>query len=338
LPVREWLGGNAFLLLAAIVLGLTTSIKVAGPFAGILVSSYFIIKTRFRWFAPIIIYWLVAMIITYATWPFLWGSPLIRFLESLEFTGSFTHQRLLFQGSIYTASKQPAYYVPLLVALKLTEPLVVLSIVGLLVGVIKTSKRLIEQVDFSLILLWGSVPISWAIVSHMPIYDNFRHLLFALPPFIILAGVGLDSLLERVRPRIVTVLLLIFLLLPGLIGIVALHPYEYIYFNSFGGGIDRAYGYYELEYWCTSLRETMDFINETAPLNSTVVVDGPISTTIPFARKDLKIVGGGQIDELPDFAVGCRWAVWDDDFYPDFDVVFEVRRGQGVLSIVKSPR
>ncbi len=54
---------------------------------------------------------------------------------------------------------------------------------------------------------------------------------------------------------------------PGLIGIISLHPYEYIYYNEIVGGVDGAAGHYYADYWCTSFREAMKYVNQVAPPN-----------------------------------------------------------------------
>ena len=57
-------------------MGLATSIRIAGPLAGGLVSVYAIARAR-RWaFMPLLGYWTVAGMAMYLTWPYLWGAPL----------------------------------------------------------------------------------------------------------------------------------------------------------------------------------------------------------------------------------------------------------------------
>jgi tetratricopeptide (TPR) repeat protein len=42
------------------------------------------------------------------------------------------------------------------------------------------------------------------------------------------------------------------------------HPYEYVYFNEFAGGIDKAFGNYELDYYYHSTREATEWIMKNA--------------------------------------------------------------------------
>jgi hypothetical protein len=73
---------------------------------------------------------------------------------------------------------------------------------------------------------------------------------------------------------------------------------------------------YELDYWCTSLRE--------------------ITAAQPFAREDIKISDSNIFGEDPDYAIACRYKIWDPEFYPEFKTVATITRGDGILSIIKA--
>lgn len=60
--------------------------------------------------------------------------------------------------------------------------------------------------------------------------------------------------------------------------LVALHPYQTTYFNGLVGGVAGADGRYDTEYWLTSYREAIDWVNTQAArrpgATTTVVVAG----------------------------------------------------------------
>ncbi len=83
-------------------------------------------------------------------------------------------------------------------------------------------------------------------------------------------------------------------LLPGILGTVSLHPYEYIYYNSFVGGVRGANGVYELDRWCLSLREGMRSIDNIASPGASIIVasqtdPNQLSQVEDFARADLQL-------------------------------------------------
>ena len=71
------------------------------------------------------------------------------------------------------------------------------------------------------------------------------------------------------------------LLVPGVVGIARLHPYEYVYYNELVGGLQGAEGRFELDYWATGFREAMETINDVAPAKATVAVAGSRQAAAP---------------------------------------------------------
>lgn len=332
---REYLKKSSYLLVPGIILGLTISIRVAGLFIGVLFSVCFIYKSRRKAFIPLLCYWGIALLVIYVTWPYLWGSFFARLLKSVEVVGGFTTHETLFRGKVYLSEDMPIYYLPFLLAVQLTEPAIFLFVVGVLLCV-----KLVwsSDVDFAEILLlagWLGIPILSEITLRIPIYDNFRQFLFILPPLFLFAGYGVTFLWARLdRYRLGTIGLVI-LLLPGIVGIYKLHPYEYVYYNSMVGGSGDVYGEYELDYWCTSLRETMEFLNENAEPNSYVYISGPYTAAEPFAREDIKVRYGRPPSQSIGYVVGCRYEPLQEDFFPDAKTIFEVGVGESLFAVVK---
>jgi hypothetical protein len=334
--VVSWIRAHYIFLLAGAILGITTSIRVAGPLAGCIVSVYFLTKLGRRSFFALLLYWFVAIVVSYSIWPFLWDSPIDRFRESLEVAGSFTQRETLFQGEIIRSTKMPWYSLPYLMAIQFTEPFIMLFLTGSIASLNHIWNRKKEWFLLLLILLWLGLPLLAIILLQIPFYDNFRQFLFLVPPAILIAGMGIKFVYERINSKIVKTILLIMILAPGLIGIIQLHPYEYIYYNSFIGTVDHVYRRFEVDYWCTSLRESIDFLNKSAPYNSSVVILGPTTAAIPFARKDLKINDTNIFGDELDYVITCRYAIWEDTKYSDSEVIYEVRRGNGILAQVKA--
>jgi hypothetical protein len=324
------------LVLAAATLGITISIRLVGVFAGVIISGVSLWKERKRAFLPLIMYWISALAVTYITWPAIWGSPFSHLMDRIIRTTGFTSFSVLYRGNVYLSDSLPWHYVPTLLGIQLTIPAVILALAGLVVLLIKGWKRVIPTCVIFLLGAWVIIPIIAASTSLIPIYDNFRHLLFILPPIILLAGAGLDSVLEKIPFLPGKAFLVVLLLLPGIIGVIRLHPYEYIYYNEFVGGMDGAVDKFPLDYWCTSNREAMEYINANAQPDVQVAVWGGLTTAEPFERDDIRVYQDWRTTTQPDYALGCYQAITAEDFFPDLEVVHQIRRGLGVLSIVKA--
>jgi hypothetical protein len=216
----------------------------------------------------------------------------------------------------------------------LTEPVWVLSIVGLVVSVIgwtRSGKRgLIE-----LVILWFIFPLLGFIILHSALYDNFRQIIFILPPVFWLVGVAF----EKIKNTKWQIALVTLCLIPGIVGIVRLHPYEYIYYNSFIGGMDGAQGRFELDYWGTSYREAAEYVNKIAPANAIVWVEGPSHLFDLYARKDLKIYSDHEAERADhyDYVIATTRYNLDQASFPNAKIIYKITRGDAILTVIKQP-
>ena len=344
-----WIGAGkpnarsvAGLLLAGVLLGVTISVRSLGIFAGALVTVL-MIRHRRPPAAGVLAYWAMAALACFATWPYLWGDPFGRFVDSLRTMAAFPWQGdILYAGRLWDAGATPWHYLPFLILSQLTLPALVLALIGLGIGLRRVVQRAMDGMALGLLLLWVCVPVAAAVALHSIVYDNARQFLFALPPLFILAGVGIDGLLRRVRSRVVGVAGVLALLAPGVLGILTLHPYEYTYFNSLVGGTAGAYRRFETDYWCTSYREAMELIGATAPPGAVIAVSGPSHAAQQVARADLVI---RRIDDGTDpradqvtFGLACTRSNRDEVFYPGFPAAEEISAGGATLAVIKDFR
>jgi hypothetical protein len=323
------------LLFAGLILGMTTSIRIVGPLAGLLITFLYLSRYRAKVLLPLMIYWITAAVAIYITWPILWGDPVNILLDRILRVSSFTEYEVLYFGRRIASQYLPWHFVPSMISLQLTIPSVVFTVTGFISGWIGCFRKERNTDVLVLLTIWIALPVFIAAMGLIPIYNNFRHLLFILPPVFIFAGFGLDRLFSWVTIPLIRVLFVILILLPGIVGIVQLHPYQYIYYNEFIGGVDGAAGRFEMDYWCTSFREVMDYVNEVAPNAASVAMWGGITTSRPFARADLELYSDRMNTTDPDYAIGCKYALENPDFFPELDSIYEIRRGEALLAVIK---
>ncbi|MBI5826008.1 MAG: hypothetical protein HZB18_18445 [Chloroflexi bacterium] len=321
------------ILLPAILLGFTTSTRILGPFAGALVA-YYVLRTKGRQAIPALaMYAVVALIATYLTWPYLWMNPIPRFFESLREMSLYPWPGLvLFNGISYQSTELPYSYLPALLAIQLTEPVWALSIAGWIGSIVGGAKRrgLVE-----LSLLWFVIPLILFIALRIALYDNFRQIVFIIPPVFLMAGVAFEKI-KNIKWQIA---LIVLSLIPGVLGIISLHPYEYIYYNSFVGGVDGAYDRYDLDYWGISYREAAGYVNSAAPPNAAIWVEGPSHLFALFAREDLKIYSPSEVERAESYSYVVAMARYDFDktSYPNAEIVYKIMRGNALLAVIKKP-
>jgi hypothetical protein len=174
------------------------------------------------------------------------------------------------------------------------------------------------------------IPLLGFILTRSPLYDNFRQIFFIIPPIFMLAGV----LIERIKNTRWQVAVMALCLLPGVIDAFRLHPYEYIYYNRFAGDVFRKY---ELDYWGTSYREAANYLNEIAPQNAIVWVEGPSHIFALYARKDIKVFSDYETSRADhyDYVVSTSRYNLDLTSYPDARIIYTIKRDSGILAVIK---
>lgn len=327
------------LIFAAILLGICMSTRVIGAAAGGIISLYFLIKGRHKAVPHLAAYLALSGLTAYMIWPYLWINPFQKFVAALTVYSSFPARGLiLFDGAYIPPKELPSHFLIKLMSIQFTEPLVILSIIGFVVGIILVKKKHIDKTKFILITLWFLIPQIYMILQKPVVYHNFRQFLFITPPFFIFAGIALQEIGKKVNTNWVKVILTGAVLIPGIIGTIALHPYQYIYYNSFVGGPRGALRNYEMDYWETSLKEAVEYVNQTAPQNAKILVWGPLDIVNQYAREDLEILPNHQIDTAPtdtfDYAIihnAQKIAV----NLPDFEIVYTVDPEGALLVVVR---
>jgi tetratricopeptide (TPR) repeat protein len=95
------------------------------------------------------------------------------------------------------------------------------------------------------------------------VYGGWRHVLFIFPGIAIISALGINNLISWFRMkylRWLMIALTAFLLILPLKHIIASHPHEYIYYNALSGGVKKAYGRYEMDYFYHTLRAGSEWL------------------------------------------------------------------------------
>ncbi len=329
------------LILAGIALGLATAVRPIAPLAGLIIVLYLIAKKIPRVWTISLAYFLIAGIVTYIAWPYLWGSPILKYLASLGLVSNFPHfsGQVLFNGQFYGIRDLPYSYLPVLLSIQFTEPFIVAFYIGTIIfGYI----LLREQVRTDLIIYLGfgfAFPLCALVMLNSPLYHNFRQVLFLIPPMFTISAFALEFLSRRVPATWIRVTLILLIALPGIYSSIKLYPYQYVYYNSFVGGTAGVQDRFELDYWRTSLREAALRLNELAPQESRIIISGSAGLFNGYARPDLFVetvnsstqdLNGGY-----DYSVQLsRWQKWN--IYPDAEIVFSIERDGAVLATIRS--
>lgn len=321
--------------LAGFVLGFASAIRLAAPLIGVVILVYILVSRKWRLLPRLAAYGLIAFGFMILLWPYLWPDPLGRLIESVGHSVAYPNVHLtLFRGTVYDANDIPRSYLPVLLAIQLTESTLILMIVGAFALLKKFRWDLA-----SLVIVWFALPAALIILTRVNLYNNTRQVFFILPPLFLIAGLGLDWLLTYLRNPVTRLATLLLFLLPGLYANVALYPYQYIYYNQLVGGVHGAYRNFELDYWDLSFMEAQTYVNQVAGSHANIYVGDSKPSALTFARSDLifnafgnKRKNWGQYDYII-----VSTANNTDEKFSDFPTIFIVERAGVPLILVKQP-
>ena len=362
--------------LPAIALGITTSIRVLGPFAGLLVFIYLLLEVlknkRLRVsIAPwrgFLVYVILAILTMFATWPFLWQNPVTNFLEVLRFmSDNPTNLSVLFDGEVYRAGELPRRYLPTMLATTLTEPVLPLFIIGVAIaylqffrqnrqlraslretGVPDSWRSLRSSLEIAptgnnitpltLVLLWFGIVFAYVLLRRPAMYDGIRHFLFILPPIFIFAGFTFEFLIDHLTSSWLYAGLTFLLLLPGILEITQLHPYEYTYYNSFVGGTNGAFRKYETDYWLTCYKESVERLEQMTDTPTNLYVHREAYIADYYVGENLTVRDlRGALTEVQsgDYVLVNTRTNEDRRVFKDISPIFSIGRGDAAFCIMK---
>lgn len=220
---------------------------------------------------------LVAVAIVFAAWPYLWQAPVERILENYRYIS----------GRAFDETTHEPWWKMVLYT---TPPVVLLvMIAGLAHFAMRARKR--EPLTM-LLLVWTGVVIVRLSLPGAVNFDGVRHFLELFPPLVMMGAIATVDLARRfiASTAIRNAALAIPVVLTA-VATIAVHPFELVYWNFLVGGYSGAREkkiWQASDYWVTSYRQGMEWINENAPPNSILIVTVAPHTVVMAAPLRLR--------------------------------------------------
>jgi hypothetical protein len=336
LPLKSY----GFLILAGGLWGFALSTRVISFAAGGIVGLYMLVKLKGKAIFPGLCYLLAASIVYYLAWPYLWVAGSEGFIEPLTKFSAYTWQGdILFEGQIYTEASLPEYYIFKLIPMQFTLPLLVLALGGMAVSLQRFAQGKINRAKVMLLYAWLILPLAYTLIRDSVNYNNFRQYLFVMVPLFVFSALAMEWIFEKLPWQAARVGLAIIILLPGLIGLVQLHPYQYIYYNELTGGVDGAFRTYELDYWLTSYKEAAEFIDENLPPGSSILVWGGERRVRPYLTHPFVIINPTHLEQDEwkniDYVLVTTEYQLDLQYHLDAETLFAAEANGVPLALVK---
>jgi tetratricopeptide (TPR) repeat protein len=206
------------------------------------------------------------------SWPLAHRAPLTTPLMALAHLSRLeTFNALdLFEGRWINRWELPWYFVPkwLLIAAPLYVPLG-LALSPVLAWARRPRRPEDERIRGGLLLAVGwcaLFPILFVILRKSNVYNDARHLLFVYPPLVVWCAAAWEGAFRALRSRAARwglAAVLAATMLEPLRFMARNHPNEVVYFSPLVGGVDGAWQRYETDYWGSSVRQAVEWIQDS---------------------------------------------------------------------------
>lgn len=207
-------------------------------------------------------------------WPFGIKDPINNPLEALkEMINYEVGLNQLFEGKIQLSKELPWFYG--LKYILISSPIIIF--IGLLIFIITIPFREDKKNNYkfySFLLFAFAFPIAYTIYKHSNLYGGWRHLLWTYSPIVILSAGGFEYLLNKSNKYIKygTLSIILVLLWHPVKHTFKNHPHQYVYYNQLVGGVNGAYGKYEMDYYYHSLKAGADWLIENELTSDSITV------------------------------------------------------------------
>ncbi|MCX6056303.1 MAG: hypothetical protein NTZ74_15605 [Chloroflexi bacterium] len=326
---------------AAFLLGLTMAIRILGPAAGGLVILYAIIRLGKKSWRFLLAYAGIAVLIMYLCWPRLWVDPINRYIEAFKVMANFPWPGpVRFESGEFLATQLPWYFLPKIISIQLTLPLLILAFIGLSIAVKDKLRVNNEWRKILIVILWFFIPFLTVILFRPAMYDNFRQFLFIIPPLFVFAGIGFEDISKLITKKFVLNGVFFVSLLPGIIAGIWLDPYEYVYYNGLVGWTGNVGRKYETDYWNTSFCEAAQYLSNNAQEGSQIAFTDSMAASIfmECAHKKFDIVVErveySQIS--PDYSIVSTRYDDDIDYFRTLQPLKIIKRGETPFLVIRS--
>jgi len=204
----------------------------------------------------------VAWFMSILLWPFALQSPVKNVLESYKVMAHFPDTfRQIFEGKVEWSDFMPWYY--LTKSMLITIPWIVL--IGLIMFLVFLYQFIRAGKGFILGMICFTVlfPLFFVLYAKSNLYSSWRQFLFLYPVIVLLASLGFTRyFIEQKRKYLLwfAFIWFAFLSLHPLRFMIKNHPYYYLYYNQFTGGLRGAYSNYETDYYYVSQTEASEWL------------------------------------------------------------------------------
>lgn len=265
-----------YAILFALFGALATNMRVTGMFFFCLAGLFYLLKLTVNkeWNRKSFLLGLLTVLIFlscyYVLTPVAWKDP----FGFIAYTFGRSSNYSDWPGSVFymgaLCRPVPWHYIPVMFATTTPILVVIMTLAGNLIviytivrnKILKIFSGTIHYYLMTIIFVWTF--LLFAILRQPVLYNSWRHYYFLYGPILILAVMGIKTIMDQAKGKYKKAVfsIVVLQLVISLAIIVANHPYQYVYYNIFAGA-DPGESY-EMDYWNVSTANALkELINTT---------------------------------------------------------------------------
>jgi len=280
----------------------------------------------------------------YLCWPILWSNPIHYFIEEFK---SLSHinwdGEVLLAGKSIRSNMLPWYYVPVWFSITMPELWLLLGVAGFGWVIFSFARRplsfLLNTPDrnYLLYLACFTIPVIAVLALNSINYDDWRHLYFIYPSFVMLVLYVVNKLAVGKKRLIVWGVCALQICLTAFF-MIRYHPYQEVYFNNLiSHNKEYLRNNYDMDYWSCSFKQGLEYLldadkSKTISINCSdeMVLKNSI---ILLPEEDRKRIQFNSYDKADYFITNYRNHPYD---FPSYETKFSITvLNSTILSIFK---
>lgn len=250
---------------------------------------------------------------------------------------------LLFNGQIMDAKDGPFAY-PVRFFIKSTP---IWMLILLICGSFYLARPYLEKIRSfgprlwmqALFIIVSLFPWLYVVFSGASLHDGIRHVLFCVPPLIIVMAYGAVSALGQLKSArkdyfLTGTVILFACILSQIVTLYKLHPYQYVYYNVTAGAKATIPNRYDAEYWCTSSKHLLEQLPHLIPLDPSqptkVRISGALDSARLFVPSGVVLVN--SFEEADYYVSNTNFRI---DAIVDGEEIYSITRGGIPIGVIK---
>jgi hypothetical protein len=276
----------------------------------------------------------------YVCWPVLWGNPISNFIECYTLLSNLkAGGPILFDGIAYPGDKLPAGYMPLWFCITMPEVWLLTGVAGLFIAMVapfrKRADGFMNRQLLAYVFLFV-VPPAVLIATGAAIIDDWRHLYFIYPAFVMLGVYAVYRAQQGRMARYINILLAAQVLYAGVV-CISIYPYQQVYFNFIEPRKEEFFRrHFDYDYWGCAYADALKYLlaHDNRPYfriyGESQLVDNAILMLPAEQRK--RFIHVWKTDD-PDYFITNYRGTSDDPPYPLYHAI--QRQNNSLLGIYR---